>query len=162
MTHGENGGWLHAKDFQYKEEEIWRSFEEVPSLTGKPKIFLFQCCRGDKVDYGEPLNVLSCHPPTKMKDPPLPKNADFFVVHSAPIGYESWKSPDGAWLIQDFCTQLEKNAAKKDLAKIMTLVANSMSKRLSNAENEKKSLKKQVPVTTSTLTKLMYFCKQNQ
>ena len=55
MTHGGRNGCLYdVEGTSYSQEELWKPFLEedpdtVTPLSGKPKIFIIQACRGDEV-----------------------------------------------------------------------------------------------------------------
>lgn len=44
LTHGEEGGFLHAFDGTYNANVLWNPFtpDKCPSLAGKPKLFFIQ------------------------------------------------------------------------------------------------------------------------
>ena len=128
FTHGTDNGRLYdAEGTDYSQDELWKSFlNEDSSLSGKPKIFVIQACRGEKVGlaFG---GVSSNNPPqvdqgamrrgimrndaigTSSRagvefDSRIPNNADFLIYRSTPEGYVSWRHPDmGSWFIQAIC-----------------------------------------------------------
>ena len=53
LSHGE-AGIVYASDHPYKPDRLWAPFSanKCPSLAGKPKVFLMQCCQGDQLDDG--------------------------------------------------------------------------------------------------------------
>ncbi|CAG5073761.1 Similar to Caspase-1 (Spodoptera frugiperda) [Cotesia congregata] len=49
MSHG-GKNTIYAKDEVYDSEKLWSAFtsDKCPTLTGKPKLIFYQCCRGDE------------------------------------------------------------------------------------------------------------------
>ena len=126
FTHGTDNGRLYdAEGTDYSQDELWKPFlDEDSSLSGKPKIFVIQACRGEKVglafvsDYNPPQVDQGAMKRGIMRndaigtssragfevDSRIPNNADFLIYRSTPEGYVSWRHPDmGSWFIQAIC-----------------------------------------------------------
>uniref|UniRef100_A0A8D8D4C5 Caspase n=1 Tax=Culex pipiens TaxID=7175 RepID=A0A8D8D4C5_CULPI len=60
LTHGNQDDTLMAKDQSYKLYELIDQFSptHLPSMAGKPKIFMVQACRGGRDDLGVNLYVV--------------------------------------------------------------------------------------------------------
>ena len=128
FTHGTDNGRLYdAEGTDYSQDELWKPFlNDESSLSGKPKIFVIQACRGEKVGLG--FGGVSNHNPPQVDqgaikrgimrndaigtssragfefDSRIPNNADFLIYRSTPEGYVSWRHPDmGSWFIQAIC-----------------------------------------------------------
>ncbi|XP_068084318.1 caspase-8-like [Anabrus simplex] len=84
LTHGLEGGVLHAADNPYQESMLWIPFlgENCPSLAGKPKIFIIQACRGMEFDPGVTLNPKVVRDSDSSTSYRIPSHADFLIVHS--------------------------------------------------------------------------------
>ncbi|KAG8238836.1 hypothetical protein J437_LFUL018470 [Ladona fulva] len=157
MTHGEEDGILHAYDDTYKTKDIWDRFtpERVPSLEGKPKIFLFQACRGNKSQLSTEI-IDSTDFPSSGKSI-TPSHADFLIAYSCVEGHYSFKNREGSWFIQDFCKELKSNSERKDILLVLTnTFRRVVHTRKSNIPSKKDvHEKQQIPAFNSTLTKLL-------
>ncbi|KAF2903100.1 hypothetical protein ILUMI_03088 [Ignelater luminosus] len=109
--------------------------ESCPYLSKKPKIFIFQCCRGSNLQGvqtdGIPLVV------------PRPI-CDMLVAYSTIPGFASHRDPkNGTWYIQAICKVFMEHAHDTDVESLLkmvdsalsTLVSDSGSRQTSSFEN---------------------------
>ena len=165
LTHGEEGT-LYAHDHPYQSEKIWEPFNDIrcPSLSGKPKIFFIQSCRGEEFDPGITLtkkfvNTQHDSIPLEYKMTNCP---DYLVVYSTVEGFYSWRNTrHGSWFIQSLCQNLSKYYKNgRDILSCMTATARQVAMNFESGVPKVPAMheKKQVPCVNSTLTKEIIFC----
>lgn len=83
---------------------------------------------------------------------------DFYTLYFT-IGFVSFKNNMGSYFIQYLCNVLAEHAKNKHLMDMLTIVTRRVAVYFesSNFKNASKDKKKQVPYTTSTLTKYVKF-----
>ncbi|XP_012276811.1 caspase-1 isoform X2 [Orussus abietinus] len=164
LTHGLNNGFICANDVAYKADSIWKPFtaDRCISLAGKPKLFFFQACRGNRSDRGITLQSRSGSMETDsaVSSYKIPTHSDFLIAHSTVEGFYSWRNPkEGSWYVQCLCDVLDNYAMSTDLARMLTLTARKVATEHAtyNDLNPAKADLKQVPSTTSMLIRELYF-----
>ncbi|GBM72816.1 Caspase-2 [Araneus ventricosus] len=150
LSHGgqlQNLDYILGTDLErvYK-QDIYSMFnnKNCNLLIGKPKIFFFQACRGELLDYGVSKNSCACdanHNTNNQSSPDwvnvsslkfdkdrivemkYPYCSDMFIVHSSLPDHKSWKNHlAGSWLCQDLVSVVSEHYDKYDLATMMTFV----------------------------------------
>ncbi|NXX32348.1 CASP6 protein, partial [Nicator chloris] len=161
---------IYAYDDKIKIQIITDMFrgDRCQSLVGKPKIFIFQACRGDKHD--DP--VIAHDAADSSREPlvgetevdaasvyTLPAGADFIMCYSVAQGYYSHRDTvNGSWYIQDLCETLGKHGSSMEFTEILTVVNRKVSyRRVDCCKNINAIGKKQIPCFASMLTKKLYF-----
>lgn len=167
LTHGHLNTLLGTDGSLVDIGQFIRYFQEAPSLIGKPKIFIFQACRGDRRDYGVLHEVsdgalswirkfLSDRPvwisdQTKHIEK-LPETADVLVASAAPTDYVSIRNKNtGSWFIQTLCKVFSTYAADEDILRLLTRVNREVSAK------ESATGQKQMPSCVHQLRKDFYF-----
>ncbi|XP_072262232.1 caspase-7-like isoform X2 [Pyxicephalus adspersus] len=84
LSHGEEGRF-HCFDDIVEVENLFSKFRECKGLVGKPKLFFFQACRGEKRDCG----VTTYSTAVKKNEYKIPVEADFLCHYSTPLGFLS-------------------------------------------------------------------------
>lgn len=161
LTHGE-ANYLYAKDDKYCIEYLFDSFksDKCKTLAGKPKIFVIQACRGDKLDNGAIINFDV--EDSNASDVRIPQWADFLMAYSTVPGFYSWRNTtNGSWFIQAFVTALAEHYQDLDLLSIFTITNQKVAYDFeSNTPNLPDfHQRKQIPMIASMLTRKVYFNK---
>ncbi|XP_055587285.1 caspase-1-like [Uranotaenia lowii] len=167
LTHGEQDDRLMARDTSYHLYQFIENFTPtaLPSMAGKPKLFIVQACRGRSLDNGislSPLRLVMDSVDTigDMEIFTYPECADFLIVMSSHHGHFSFRNEQGSWLIQEFCNVLDNCQVEQDsIYDILTETNLAVSKRVSSAEGVM-DRKKQISSFYSTLTRALYFAKR--
>ncbi|GFY51100.1 caspase-3 [Trichonephila inaurata madagascariensis] len=155
LTHG-GPETLCTSDKNINVSDIFSHFtrSSCPTLSGKPKIFIIQACRGSKYETEESVNCADYFLIECNKD-----YLDFLIVNSTYYDTVSFKSSDeehsihhGAFFIDELCRSLEQFSGELELLQILTIVNYRVSYLfLSKSKEKKKNMKKQVPCFVSRL-----------
>ena len=165
LTHG-NYGALYGTDNEAVSinNEIIDPFrgEKCHTLVGKPKLFIFQACRGIREDDGVMQEETDEMPRTgqSLEDKgertdqlKLPTEADILEAYAVPLGYKAWRNKQkGSWFIQSLVAAINKFSGDHDLVSILTEVNRKV------AEDYKND-KKQIPSFVSQLRYKLYLKK---
>ncbi|XP_049899853.1 caspase-6-like isoform X1 [Epinephelus moara] len=170
LSHGEKD---HVNTYNDKIsiEDITSPFkgDKCRSLVGKPKIFIFQACRGQM--YDDPVTACGgaggAHSVFETNEVvveasgvhTLPAGADFIMCYSVAEGYYSLRETiKGSWYIQDLCELLQEYGNSLEFTELLTLVNRKVSMRSVEKSRDRNAIgKKQVPCFASMLTKKLYF-----
>lgn len=161
LSHGEEGV-LYATDGVVYIEKITRLFkpDECPTLAEKPKIFLFQACRGRFYDYGHNVDddqTDAALDPVSVRK--IPVEADILMAYSVCPGFYSWRNNvDGSWFVQAITEVFKEHSDSMDIMDMMTMVNRKVAYDFSSCtDREFTSDMKQMPCIVSTLTRKVYF-----
>nr|CAB3227923.1 caspase-6 [Phallusia mammillata] len=184
LSHGDNG-CIYGTDGTIRIKQLVDKFrgDKCPSLAGKPKIFMFQACRGmeyeipvspavDVVDAGQEgdsdENVLCVD---SGPVPTLPCGSDFLFCYSVAEGFYSFRDTlFGSWYIQEFTDVMESLVldvpdAKRevvDFCDVMTAVNRKVASRhVSRSSSVNARGKKQMPCYLSMFTKKLVLVPKN-
>ncbi|KAK2852351.1 hypothetical protein Q7C36_007552 [Tachysurus vachellii] len=161
LTHGKEGQ-ISASDDMINIKEITDPFrgDQCKSLVGKPKIFIFQACAGEKYEDAVTGMVGGFSDDTEEDLPyiyTIPAGADFLMCYSVAEGFYSFRDiKSGTFYIQDLCEMLEQHGSTLEFTELLTLVNLKVSRRDAKMGLGKMP-KKQMPCFTSMLTKKLYF-----
>ncbi|GLV33813.1 Death executioner caspase related to Apopain/Yama [Carabus blaptoides fortunei] len=162
LSHGDAGGRIKLSgDDDITNEEIWQPFCSADSIwRNKPKLFIFQACKGSEFTFIDNLNI-----DIGKKHQMVPKEADILVGYSTVEGNVSIRTPDGTWYIQNLCKIINEYGKREDILDILTRVNHEIAHNceapgscIRNVPNDKTI--KQMPMFLSTLTKKFYFYSQ--
>jgi len=153
MTHGDEGV-VYGVDKPIEIEQLIQPFKHNRTLTGKPKMFFIQACRGSSFMEGVDSNPFEANYVNK-----IPMEADFLLAYSTIAGYYSWRnSTNGSWFIQSLCHVLNEHGRQKELMQLLTAVNRRVAYYYeSNTNDPEMSGKRQIPCIVSMLTKEVYF-----
>ncbi|XP_046724659.1 caspase-6-like isoform X1 [Silurus meridionalis] len=158
LSHGDEGE-IEAYDKKIQIKKITDAFrgDECKSLIGKPKIFIFQACAGDKSE--DPVTGMMAEDSDEeevMEEAAniytIPAGADFLMCYSVAPGFKAFRHTEtGSFYIQDLCKLLQVDGSTMEFTELLTQVNLAVSRRTFN------TFKKQMPCFTSLLTKNLYF-----
>ncbi|ESO89050.1 hypothetical protein LOTGIDRAFT_154127 [Lottia gigantea] len=153
MSHGSEGV-IHCEDGPLDISTILQYFDakNCPSLFGKPKLFIVNACRGDKMDPGVDV-VDSIEDSLTFPIPFTLLDEDFILVYSVVSGYASARDfRTGSCFISALSETLLNHGKSMDFVKLMTRVNAKIA-----FEFERKGGKKQMPCVYSMLKKDLHF-----
>lgn len=164
LTHGDRDV-LYATDGKFPVDSVMEPFrgDVCPTLLGKPKLFFIQACRGDRLDAGTAAVLDSTDAPSQIYR--IPTHADFLAAYSTVPGFYSWRNTtQGSWFVQGLCSVLQERARTTDLLAMLTVVCRRVALYFESCVPGDPNMdrKKQVPSITSTLTRLVYFGRQQR
>ncbi|KAL7876785.1 hypothetical protein SRHO_G00034280 [Serrasalmus rhombeus] len=156
LSHGKDGH-VFACDDKVNIKEITALFrgDQCESLVGKPKIFIFQACRGDTTDMSV-TGMAQVENSSDVEEDAasiytLPAGADFLMCYCVAEGFVAFRHITlGSFYIQDLCETLQQQSSTLEFTQLLTLVNLKVSRRTHGN-------KKQMPCFTSMLTKKLYF-----
>lgn len=171
ITHG-RGDHFYAKDKLFNIETTWTHFtgDKCPTLAGKPKIFVIQSNRGERLDSGilteTDGNCMSNKRPrldqidgneSSIKYR-IPVYSDFLVAYSTIFGFEAWShNLNGSWFIQSLCKELNEFGTKYDFLKLLTFVNQRVAIDFESENDNKYHRKKQISCFNTMLTRMLLF-----
>ncbi|KAG7167939.1 caspase-2-like [Homarus americanus] len=139
MSHGHDHKSFYTSDNQYLTVndvvEVFNN-KSCPALIGKPKIFIFQYCRGTGPDVGAELNPRRV---VNKRGMPVfcdsanqgeviihrdPTYTDMCILYSTVEGFVSFRHPKlGSWLMEAICHVFMNHACNEDLDALMKKVS---------------------------------------
>lgn len=130
---GQDKIYLHENSILYV-HDILKLFnnEKCPKLIGRPKLFFFSICRGDKADFGQyrsDANTERDGMINRNKEPPMnmPTYADMYICFSTVPGFSAHRDTSlGSWLVESMCKVWSEHAHDTDIEQLMKLVGKLM------------------------------------
>ena len=137
MSHGRDGAICTSEGRELETEWILKQFnnEGCPRLRGKPKLFIFQSCRGHADDPGVSATL------TDGQEAPGAIGArietgerrdvsweDMIIAYSTLPGYVANRNTlHGTWFVQCLCKVFRENAKTSEIREMLDLVAAHLS-----------------------------------
>ncbi|KAL1517926.1 hypothetical protein ABEB36_001625 [Hypothenemus hampei] len=162
MTHGGTNEKLHAKDEVFKCSDIWKKFNKCEELKGKPKMIVFQACKGQNYSKTEGSDTI-----TDVVDFDAFKinqlGPDMLIFYSTLENNYSYRNEySGTWFIQELCKNFLSYGKRDDVLSIVTRIIKCVcGNYYHHDKNESEDFQKQMPVFVSTLTK-KFFLNRNK
>ncbi|CAG2108883.1 unnamed protein product [Medioppia subpectinata] len=143
LSHGHSGYVVAADGVSLHFNDIIKRFnnENSPHLINKPKLFFFNCCRGDTHDLG-PKFVLddfedAVSDARSFDTRSVPLNGDMMICYSTIDGYVSWRNENtGSWFGTALCQSLAKQSHSYELHAILTTTSHLVNNK-STSDGEK-------------------------
>ena len=179
MSHGSSGEVVCFDGKMKPIQEIHNMFSECETLSGKPKLFFIQACRGVKEDEGVndfvENDASSPHRANKIiesrkADPviqlKIPRHADLLCAFSTINKYVAYRNETyGSHYVRCFVEAFNKHVAHEHILDILTVVNHEVSKmettRPSSTNEDETRICKQMSEVRHTLRKKVYFSKHS-
>ncbi|KAI0222026.1 Cell death protein 3 [Lamellibrachia satsuma] len=137
LSHGENDHILGTDEEMISIDDITAMFDgkSCPTLINKPKIFIFQACRGkaktsgvtleqtdlDETDFEDKMKQMNIRDSTDAE--PIPKRhekADMIKAFATVPDYVSWRHKlEGSWFINDLVDTFAECACNDDILSLL-------------------------------------------
>lgn len=153
MSHGTEEGIYDVHGDTIKCETVLHYFSAIkcPGLANKPKIFVFQACRGNMDDNGVTIRTDN-YSSSASKMITIPNMSDFLVLYPCVPGYTALRIEQrGTLFIQALVHFIEKYCQWDPLLKILIKVNQNM------AHNENQLAIKMMPCLDQRLSMKCYF-----
>jgi caspase 8 len=119
LSHGDED-LLFTYDDAIEVDLIYEPIRTCTTLLGKPKIFIHQCCRGDRTDKGVKIPSLK---ESESKLQSLPTNADCVYLFATSPKHKAWRSSkSGSYYIYCLCEAIVQYNGSEDLGNILLTV----------------------------------------
>ena len=175
MSHGISGEVFCSDGKTVTIQTVHEMFSECKTLSGKPKLFFIQACRGIGEDVGvkvspdydisSPNQANRSYESTKV-DPVIqlriPTHSDFLYAFSTVDEYVSYRNEkEGSHYVRCFVEAFREHVAHDHLLDILTIVNHEVSKidteRPSSKNRNRTKICKQMPEVRHTLRKKVRF-----
>ncbi|XP_044139004.1 caspase-7-like [Bufo gargarizans] len=155
-THGEEGIIydFYGEPVLLRDLYSWISPHNSPALSGIPKLFFIQACRGNKLDEGTNLETDSA--PAQMSVfshiDHLPR--DTMVMFASSEGYAAFNNPSGSFFLKALCELLSGSEKDLELTQLLTRLAYWVAYNFES--NGKNGGFKEMPCYITNLTRELY------
>ena len=173
MSHGRSGEVFGSDGNTVPIQSLHDMFSECKTLSGKPKLFFIQACRGNGEDVGvkvdpdhgisSPNQANRSYESTKV-DPVIqlriPTHSDFLYAFSTVDEYVSYRNKnEGSHYVRCFVEAFREHVAHDHILDILTVVNHEVSKIDTQrpTSSNKTKICKQMPEVRHTLRKKVRF-----
>ncbi|XP_014775609.1 caspase-7 [Octopus bimaculoides] len=164
LSHGGSDDIIHGFDGPVELEKVLSCLrpDRCKLLTGIPKLFFIQACRGTTPDMGIEKNDAD-YIDHEERSPKIPIMADMLVVYSSCNKYPSFRDEkDGSWFMQALSKILTEYGTQCEILKLLTAVSNRVAALgFRSSANPEYNGCKQMPHIMSTLIKELKFEQKN-
>lgn len=145
LSHGHSGYVVGSDGFGLQFEDIVKMLnnENCPQLIGKPKLFFFNCCRGDSRDsgpnfFGLDIDKKAVSDAVSFEKSKIPLANDLMICFSTVDGYVSWRNEEtGSWFGTALSYALMKHSHDKELHHILTIASDFVNNKVTlNGEKQ--------------------------
>ena len=171
MSHGRSGEVFCSDGNTVPIQTVDDMFSECKTLSGKPKLFFIDACRGAEEDVVEkvsadsnisPLNQTNGSYELTTVDSVVPKHSDFLYAFSTVDEYVSYRDEnEGSPYVRCFVKAFREHVAHDHILDILTVVNHEVSKidtqRPSSMNRNETKIGKQMPEVRHTLRKKVRF-----
>ena len=172
MSHGRSRGEVFCSDGEtIPIQTLNDMFSECKTLSGKPKLFFIQACRGIEEDVGvkaspdsdiSSLNQANRSYESTKVDSLIPTRSDFLYAFSTVDEYVSYRNEDeGSHYVRCFVKAFREHVAHDHILDILTIVNHEVSKidtqRPLSTNRNRTKICKQMPEVRHTLRKKVRF-----
>ena len=172
MSHGRSRGEVFCSDGDtILIQNLHDMFSECKTLSGKPKLFFIQACRGFGEDVGvkaspdsdiSSLNQANRSYESTKVDSVIPTHSDFLYAFSTVDEYMSYRNEnEGTHYVRCFVEAFREHVAHDHILDILTVVNHEVSKidtqRPSSTNRNRTKICKQMPEVRHTLRKKVRF-----
>lgn len=122
MSHGREGEIIATDENMLKIRWILEQFNNsnCPRLRGKPKLFIFQSCRGEGEDPGATVTDSQLT---------VPSWGDMLIAYSTIPGNYSYRNEaKGSWFVQSLSTVFKEHAETYEIREMLDDVSSRLSK----------------------------------
>lgn len=138
--------------------------KRCPPLSGKPKMYIFNACRGEKNGHSIPnlsqsitlqIDKLQRDGPNDAREysSRVVDNQDIILCYSTFPGYSSYRDPQrGSWYIQEFVEVFRELAHEEHVMDMLTEVNKRVSQK-NHKDDSSETTCVQIPCPATTLTK---------
>nr|XP_034334497.1 caspase-3-like isoform X2 [Crassostrea gigas] len=146
-----------------------------PSLSGKPKLFIFQICQGQRTqpivfhptnavvkaegDYNMTQDKAEVTDSPTLPRGPFLAEADFLIAFATMRGYASYRNENGSYFIQSLVDLLRKRSPSEDVVSILVEVNHDVSQKIGKTEEGRYVA--QIPESIIRLTKKFFLHPMN-